>query len=173
VVIGEGRIHTVPVGLAQGTLGVGLPNGVGVLRDGLLGLGLLTDTGNLGRLGLSTVHPTVGTPRQSTIAARRTLPCNTLAGSLTRGLELLELGSQFGNFGEQLVHGRGRVLGREGSFVKNDPRERDLGHYTTNRTPRGLVTRTVNYKITVILHNCSIWPGAPTRSCGIPQSCIC
>ena len=161
------------MGLTEGTLGMRLPNGVRVLRDCLTGLGLLAGAGGFGRLGLSTVHTTVGGTRYSTIATRRTLPCNTLAGSLTRGLELLELGSQFGNFGEQLVHGRGRVLGREGSFVKNDPRERDLGHYTTNRTPRGLVTRTVNYKITVILHNCSIWPGAPTRSCGIPQSCIC
>ena len=103
--IGEGWVHTVPVGLAQGTLGVRLPNGVGVLRDGLLGLGLLTDTGNLGRLGLSTVHPTVGTPRQSTIAARRTLPCNTLAGSLATGLaEEGDFLTKLGNFGEQLVH---------------------------------------------------------------------
>jgi hypothetical protein len=107
VVIGEGWVHTVPVGLAQGTLGVGLPNGVGVLRDGLLGLGLLTDTGNLGRLGLSTVHPTVGTPWQSTIAARGTLPSHTLTGLLTGGLELLELEAEGCNFSNEGVHGRG------------------------------------------------------------------
>ena len=81
-----------------------LPNGVRVLRDCLLGLGLLAGAGGFGRLGLSTVHTTVGGTRYSTIAARRTLPSNTLAGSLTRGLELLELGSQFGNFGEESFH---------------------------------------------------------------------
>ena len=48
---------------AQSTLGVRLPNGVGVLRDGLLGLGLFLGTTGLGLLGLSTVHTTVGTPR--------------------------------------------------------------------------------------------------------------
>jgi hypothetical protein len=107
------------MGLTQGTLGVRLPNGVGVLRDCLTGLGLLAGAGGLGRLGLSTVHTTVRSTWYSTIAARRTLTSNTLAGSLTRGLELLELGSQFGNFGEQLVHlGVGK-----GGFVKNDQRE--------------------------------------------------
>jgi hypothetical protein len=123
-VIGEGWVHTVPVGLAQGTLGVRLPNGVGVLRDGLLGLGLLTDTGNLGRLGLSTVHPTVGTPRQSTIAARGTFARNTLTGLLTGGLELLELEAEGGNFSNEGVHGRGE----EEFFLENDQRRCDLGN---------------------------------------------
>ena len=102
--IGEGWVHTVPVGLAQGTLGVGLPNGVGVLRDGLLGLGLLTDTGHLGRLGFPRVHATVGTPWQSTIAARGTFARNTLTGLLTGGLELLELEAEGGNFSNEGVH---------------------------------------------------------------------
>ena len=48
---------------AQRTLGVRLPNGVRMLRDGLLGLGLFAHTGGLRGLGLSTVHTTVGTPR--------------------------------------------------------------------------------------------------------------
>ena len=92
------------MGLTEGTLGMRLPNGVRVLRDCLLGLGLLAGAGGFGRFGLSTVHTTVGGTRYSTIAARRTLPSNTLAGSLTGGLELLELGSQFGNFGEEGLH---------------------------------------------------------------------
>ena len=112
--IGEGRIHTVPVGLAQGTLGVGGVYGVGVLRDGLLGLGLLTDTGHLGRLGFATVHPTVGTPRQSTIAARGTLTSHTLTGLLTGGLQLLELEAEGGNFSNEGVHGRVGFWGEEG-----------------------------------------------------------
>ena len=102
--IGEGWVHTVPVGLAQGTLGVGLPNGVGVLRDSLLGLGLLTDTGHLGRLGFPRVHATVGTPWQSTIAARCTCARNTLKGLLTGGLQLLELEAEGGNFSNEGVH---------------------------------------------------------------------
>ncbi len=92
-----------------------LPNGVRVLRDCLTGLGLLAGTGGFGRFGLSTVHTTVGGTRYSTIAAGGTLPCNTLAGSLTGGLELLELGSQFGNFGEKLVH-----LGVEWDFGEGE-----------------------------------------------------
>jgi hypothetical protein len=92
------------MGLTQGTLRVRLPNGVGVLRDCLTGLGLLAGAGGFGRLGLSTVHTTVGGTRYSTIAAGGTLPCNTLAGRLAAGLELLELGSQFGNFGEEGLH---------------------------------------------------------------------
>ena len=48
---------------AQCTLGVRRPNGVRMLRDSLLGLGLFLGTTGLGRLGLSTVHTTVGTPR--------------------------------------------------------------------------------------------------------------
>jgi len=107
VVIGEGWVHTVPVGLAQGTLGVRLPNGVGVLGDGLLGLGLLTDTGHLGGLGFPRVHATVGTPWQSTIAARGTFARNTLTGLLTGGLELLELEAEGCNFSNEGVHGRG------------------------------------------------------------------
>ena len=92
------------MGLTEGTLGMRLPNGVRVLRDCLTGLGLLAGTGGFGRFGLSTVHTTVGGTRYSTIAAGGTLPCNTLAGSLAGGLELLELGSQFGNFGEEGLH---------------------------------------------------------------------
>ena len=107
---------------AQCTLGVRLPNGVSMLRDSLLGLGLLAGAGGFGRLGLSTVHTTVGGTRYSTIAARRTLPSNTLAGSLVGGLELLELEAELSNFSEQLVH-----LGVGWDFVKNDPREGDLG----------------------------------------------
>ena len=63
MVVREGWVHTVTVGLAQGAEGVGLPNGVHMLRDDLLGLGLLADAGGLGGLGLSTVHTTVGRPR--------------------------------------------------------------------------------------------------------------
>jgi len=33
-----------------------------------------------------------------------------LAGSLTRGPQLGDFLTKLGNFGEQLVHGRGRVL---------------------------------------------------------------
>jgi hypothetical protein len=85
LVVGESWIHTVPVGLTEGTLGLRLPNGVRVLRDCLTGLGLLAGAGGFGRLGLSTVHTTVGGTRYSTIATRRTPPSNTLAGSLTGG----------------------------------------------------------------------------------------
>ena len=115
MVIGEGRIHTVPVGLAQGTQGVGGVYGVGVLGDGLLGLGLLTDTGHLGSLGLSTMHTTVGTPWQSTIAARGTFARNTLTGLLTGGLELLELEAEGGNFSNEGVHGRVGFLAEGGA----------------------------------------------------------
>jgi len=38
------------MGLAEGTVGVRLPNGVGMLRDNLLGLGLLTGAGGLASL---------------------------------------------------------------------------------------------------------------------------
>jgi hypothetical protein len=91
---------------------VRLPNGVRVLRDCLTGLGILAGTGGLGRLGLPTVHTTVRSTWYSTITARGTLTSNTLAGNLTRGLELLDLGAKFGNFSEELVHGRGRVFVR-------------------------------------------------------------
>ena len=104
------------MGITEGTLGVRLPNGVRVLRDCLTGLGLLAGADRLGRLGLPTMHTTVGGTWYSTITARRTLTSNTLAGSLTRGLELLELGSQFGNFGEQLVH-----LGGVGFWKVEEP----------------------------------------------------
>jgi hypothetical protein len=100
-VIGEGWVHTVPVGLAQGTLGVRLPNGVGVLRDGLLGLGLLTDTDHLGRLGFPRMHAAVLATSESTIAAGCTLASHTLAWGLTVGLQLVELGAQRGNFSKQ------------------------------------------------------------------------
>jgi len=81
-VLGEGGIHTIPVGLAEGTVGVRLPNGVGMLRDNLLGLGLFTDTGGLGLLGRPRVHTTVGGTHESTIAAWGTLPSNPLTGGL-------------------------------------------------------------------------------------------
>ena len=98
--LGEGGIHTIPVGLAEGTVGVRLPNGMGMLRDNLLGLGLFTDTGGLGLLGLSTVHTTVRCTRQGSITTRRTLPSHTLAGGLFTGLtlKLLELEAEIGNF---------------------------------------------------------------------------
>jgi hypothetical protein len=96
-----------------------LPNGVRVLRDCLTGLGLLAGTGGFGRLGLSTVHTTVGGTRYSTIAARCTLPSNTLAGRLTGGTELGDFLTKLGNFGEQLVHlgGVGWELGRGRSHL--------------------------------------------------------
>ena len=61
--LGEGGIHTIPVGLAEGTVGVRLPNGVGMLRDNLLGLGLLTGAGGFGGLRFTAVHTTVVGPR--------------------------------------------------------------------------------------------------------------
>jgi hypothetical protein len=84
------------VGLTEGTLRMRLPNGVRVLRDCLTGLGLLAGAGGFGRLGLSTVHTTVGGTRYSTIAAGGTLPSNTLAGSLTGGTELWRLLDEVG-----------------------------------------------------------------------------
>ena len=84
--IGEGGIHTVPVGLAKGTHGIGLPCGVGMLRDNLLGLGLLAGAGGFGGLGLAGMHTTVGGPHEGPIAARSTLPSHTLAWLLAGGL---------------------------------------------------------------------------------------
>jgi hypothetical protein len=111
---------------AQCTLGVRGVYGVRMLRDGLLGLRLFLGTTGLGLLGLSTVHTTVGTPRQSTITARRTLPCNTLAGILTTGgLQLLELEAEGGNFSNEGVHG-GEFLGFRGGGG-------DLGRITTQK----------------------------------------
>jgi hypothetical protein len=104
LVVGESWIHTVPVGLTEGTLGLRLPNGVRVLRDCLTGLGLLAGAGGFGRLGLSTVHTTVGGTRYSTIATRRTPPSNTLAGSLTGGPQLGDFLAKLGNFGEEGIH---------------------------------------------------------------------
>ena len=80
--IGEGGIHTIPVGLAKGTRGIGLPNGVAMLRDNLLGLGLLAGTGGFGGLRFTGVHTTVGGTHESTIAAWGTLPSNPLTGGL-------------------------------------------------------------------------------------------
>lgn len=80
--LGEGGIHTIPVGLAEGTVGVRLPNGVGMLRDNLLGLGLLTGAGGFGLLGRPRVHTTVGGTHESTIAAWGTLPSHPLTGGL-------------------------------------------------------------------------------------------
>jgi hypothetical protein len=103
-VIGEGGVHTVPMGLAEGTLGVSLTNGVRMLRDSLLGLGLFLGADHLGRFGLSTVHTTVGRTHQSTITARRTLTCHPLAGRLAGGAEGGDFLAKLGDFGEQLVH---------------------------------------------------------------------
>lgn len=80
--IGEGGIHTVPVGLAKGTHGIGLPYGVAMLRDNLLGLGLLTGARGFGLLGRPRVHTTVGGTHESTITAWGTLPSHPLAGGL-------------------------------------------------------------------------------------------
>ena len=102
--IGEGGVHTVPMGLAEGTLGVSLTNGVRMLRDSLLGLGLFLGADHLGRFGLSTVHTTVRTPRQSTIATRSTLTSHTLTGRLAGGAEGGDFLAKLGDFGEQLVH---------------------------------------------------------------------
>jgi hypothetical protein len=85
-VIGEGGIHTVPVGLAKGTHGIGLPYGVAMLRDNLLGLGLLAGAGGFGGLGLAGMHTTVGGPHEGSIAARSTLPSHPLAWLLAGGL---------------------------------------------------------------------------------------
>ena len=116
--IGEGRVHTVSVGLAEKAVRIVVAYGVGVLRDCLTGLGLLAGAGGFGRLGLSTVHTTVGGTRYSTITARRTPPSNTLAGSLTGGTELGDFLTKLGNFGEQLVHlGVGWELGRGRSHL--------------------------------------------------------
>ena len=104
LVVRESWIHTVPMGLTEGTLGMRLPNGVRVLRDCLTGLGILAGTGGFGRFGLSTVHTTVGGTRYSTIAAGGTLPCNTLAGSLTGGPQLGDFLAELGNFGEEGLH---------------------------------------------------------------------
>jgi hypothetical protein len=87
-VIGEGGVHTVPVGLAEGAVGVRLPNGVRVLGDSLLGLGLFAGAWDLGGFGLSRVHTTVGRTHQSTITARRTLTCHPLTGLLATSLGL-------------------------------------------------------------------------------------
>jgi hypothetical protein len=105
-VIGEGGIHTVPVGLAKGTHGIGLPYGVAMLRDNLLGLGLLAGAGGFGGLGLAGMHTTVGGTHEGPIAARSTLPSHPLAGGLFTGLtlQLLELGTQGSNFSEEGVH---------------------------------------------------------------------
>jgi hypothetical protein len=100
-VIGEGGIHTVPVGLAKGTHGIGLPYGVAMLRDNLLGLGLLAGAGGFGGLGLAGMHTTVGGTHEGSIAARSTLPSHTLAWLLAGSLQLLELGTQGSNFSEE------------------------------------------------------------------------
>ena len=115
--IGEGGIHTVPVGLAKRTRGIGLPYGVAMLRDNLLGLGLLAGAGGFGGLGLAGMHTTVGGTHESTITTWCPLPCDPLAGGLFTGLtlQLLELGTQGSNLEEEGVHlGRGSGFG--GSF---------------------------------------------------------
>jgi hypothetical protein len=81
-VLGEGGIHTIPVGLAEGTVGVRLPNGVAMLRDNLLGLGLLTGAGGFGGLRFTGVHTTVGGTHESTITTWCPLPSHPLTGGL-------------------------------------------------------------------------------------------
>jgi len=104
-VIGEGGIHTVTVGLAKGTLGVRLPNGMGMLRDNLLGLGLLAGAGGLGGLGLAGMHTTVWGTHQCTITAWRTLTCDPLARLFTGRAEGGDFLTKQGNFGEEGLHG--------------------------------------------------------------------
>ena len=103
---GEGRVHAVTVGLAQDTVGVTPPNGVRVLRDSLLGLGLLAGAGDLGGLGLPTVHTAVRRTHEGTIAAWRTLPRNPLARLLATSLgpQLVELQAEISNFSKEGVH---------------------------------------------------------------------
>jgi hypothetical protein len=84
-----------------------------------LGLGSLRTRSHLGGLGFPRVHATVGTPWQSTIAARGTFARNTLTGLLTGGLQLLELEAEGGNFSNEGVHGRVGFLGEEGSLRRN------------------------------------------------------
>ena len=76
------------MGLAKGTHGIGLPYGVAMLRDNLLGLGLLAGAGGLGGLGLTAVHTTVGGTHESTITTRSTFASHTLAGGLFTSLTL-------------------------------------------------------------------------------------
>jgi len=139
-VIGEGGIHTVPVGLAKGTVRIVVAYGVGMLRDNLLGLGLLAGAGGFGGLRFTGMHTTVGGTHESTITAWRTLPSDPLAGGLFTGLtlQLLELGTQRGNFSNEglEVH-----LGVGSGF---GGRRGDLGNKCT-----GIVNATIN-------SNCSL-----------------
>ena len=84
--IGEGRVHAVTVGLAEGTVRIVLAYGVGVRGDGLHGFGLFTGAGGFGGLGFAGVHATVLGPSEGTIAARRTLTRHTLARGLLLAL---------------------------------------------------------------------------------------
>ena len=107
--IGEGRIHAVTVGLAEGAVRIVLTYRVSVLGDGLLGFGLFAGAGHLGRLGFPRMHATVGGSHESAIATRSTLACNTLARGLLRGT-LFEGGhflAKLGDFGEEgmEIHG--------------------------------------------------------------------
>ena len=106
--IGEGGIHTVPVGLAKGTVRIVVAYGVGMLRDNLLGLGLLAGAGGFGGLRFTGMHTTVGGTHESTITAWRTLPSDPLAGGLFgTGLAFAEGGdflAKEGDFGEEGVH---------------------------------------------------------------------
>jgi hypothetical protein len=81
-VIGEGRIHTVTVGLAEGAVRIVLTYRVSVLGDGLLGFGLFAGAGHFGRLGFPRMHATVGGSHESTIATRSTFARHTLARGL-------------------------------------------------------------------------------------------
>ena len=94
------------MGITEGAGGTGLTNGVGVLRDSLLGLGLLAGPRLFGGLGLSGVHTAVWGTHEGTIAAGGTLPSHTLAGGLAGGrLVLLMLVAEVRNFGSELVEG--------------------------------------------------------------------
>ena len=88
----EGGIHAVSMGITEGTGGARLPNGVRVLRDSLLGLGLLLGTGGFGLFGLPRVHATVWGTREGSITTGRTFAGHTLTRLLLSGsLALAEL----------------------------------------------------------------------------------
>jgi hypothetical protein len=103
--------------LTEGAQRIRLVYRVGMLWDGLLGLGLLAYLGLLPDLGLTTVHTTVGSPRQCSITTRCALTSHTLTGGLlgvrltrTEGGDFL---AKLGNFGEKglEIHGLWLVLG--------------------------------------------------------------
>ena len=102
----ESGVHHISMAITEGTGGIRLVYGVRVLRDSLLGLGLLLGARGLGLLGLSGVHTTVGSTREGTIAAGGTFASHTLAGGLAGGrLELLKLEAEVRNFGSKFFEG--------------------------------------------------------------------